>query len=209
MTRSNATVERLQMIETRAMDTRQIVLARLADLELPPDYINDIVLAATLLTGGPVEPYPNLTRYDDRLAGVLDWTDGVPRIFFEIYDPHTRQRFSVAHEIGHFVLHARHRTQCQCTQLAVDREDNEDGEAVLDVEREADAFAAAFLLPADIVRADLAHFGRCISFLAARYQVSEAAMRRRIRTLERFNNEDCTSIRHTSGLRRPRPTTPR
>ncbi len=168
------------------MSTRRTVLDRLADLELPPEYMNDVMLAAALFTGGPVEPYPNLTRYDDRLAGVLDWTDGVPRIFFEIYDPPTRQRFSVAHEIGHFVLHARHHTQCHCTQSAVDREVDEDAEAVLDVEREADAFAAAFLLPADPVRADLVHFGRCIAFLAARYQVSEPAMRRRLRTLERL-----------------------
>jgi hypothetical protein len=104
MAKSNTTIERLQMIEPLAMDTRQTVLARLADLELPPESINDIVLAATLFTGGPVESYPNLTRYDDRLAGVLDWTDGVPRIFFEIYDPQTRQRFSIAHEIGHLGL---------------------------------------------------------------------------------------------------------
>jgi Zn-dependent peptidase ImmA (M78 family) len=165
------------------MDMRQTVLDRLADLELPPEYINDVVLAATLFTGGPVEPYPNLTRDDDRLAGVLDWTDDIPRIFFEIYDPPTRQRFSIAHELGHFVLHARHHRRCQCAQSAVDSEADED-QAVLDVEREADAFAAAFLLPADLVRADLAQFGRCVAFLAARYQVSEAAMRRRLRTLE-------------------------
>jgi hypothetical protein len=184
MVTSNAVTARLLMIEAGAMDTRQTVLDRLADLELPAEYMNDVMLAAALFTGGPVEPYPNLTRYDERLAGALDWTDGVPRIFFEVYDPPTRQRFSVAHEMGHFVLHVRHYRQCQCAQSVVDREADEEMESVMDVEREADAFAAAFLLPADLVRADLVQFGRCIAFLAARYQVSEAAMRRRLRTLE-------------------------
>jgi Zn-dependent peptidase ImmA (M78 family) len=48
-------------------------------------------------------------------------------------------------------------------------------------EPEADAFAAAFLIPLPSLLKDVAWFGACAGFLAARYGVSEATMRRRLR----------------------------
>jgi Zn-dependent peptidase ImmA (M78 family) len=147
--------------------------------------LDDMLFVATLLTQGPVESKPNLRQGDIRLAGLLV-VEGAPRIWFEQYDPLVRQRFSIAHELGHYVLHLPHvqRTFHRCSQNDVDREETLlDGET-LSIEQEADAFAGAFLMNADDVRADLAQFGRCVAFLAERYSVSEAAMRRRLRTLE-------------------------
>jgi hypothetical protein len=184
----------LQAVEQAADEARQQVLDRLAAYGCIYDdncaYLldPDITLQAAvgLITGGPVEPYPNLIRRDERLAGVLEWVGTTPFIYYEAYDLVVRQRFSIAHELGHFRLHAQQREHCQCAHPAIDPPDSDDESLATTprFEREADAFAAAFLMPQALLRADIAQFGCCVAFLAARYQVSEPAMRRRLRRLE-------------------------
>lgn len=180
-------------IEQVADETWQQVLERLAAYGCIYDdtyaclFDPDITLQAAvgLITGGSVEPYPNLVRRDERLAGVLEWVGATPFIYYEAYDLVVRQRFSIAHELGHFRLHAKQREHCLCAPAAVDPQ-NSDGEplaAIAHFEREADTFAAAFLMPQALLRADVAQFGCCVAFLAARYQVSDPAMRRRLRLL--------------------------
>lgn len=183
----------LQVIEQAADEARQHISDHLAAYGWTPDntyaclFDPDISLQAAvgLVTGGPVEPCPNLIRRDERLAGVLEWVGVTPFIYYEAYDLFVRQRFSIAHELGHFRLHSRQRDHCQCAHAAVDPQDSDDTPltATPRLEREADAFAAAFLMPQALLRVDIAQFGRCVSFLAARYQVSEPAMRRRVRRL--------------------------
>jgi hypothetical protein len=182
----------LQAIEQAADEARQQVLDRIAAYGCIYDdtyaclFDPDITLQAAvgLITGGPVEPCPNLIRRDERLAGVLEWVGTTPFIYYEAYDLVVRQRFSIAHELGHFRLHAQQREHCQCAHTAVDPQDSDEPLATTPrIEREADAFAAAFLMPQALLRMDVAHFGRCVAFLAARYQVSEPAMRRRLRRL--------------------------
>lgn len=178
---------RLSEIEDIAAMARSEAATRLSDLGLTLDLQTELRYTATVLTLGPVEPYANLSRHNERLAGILDWRGGCYRILFEAYDPLVRQRFSIAHELGHFFLHAdqSRRTRCRCSQQHVDREELPE-QGVFDLEHEADAFAGAFLLPTEIFRADLKHFGHCVAFLAERYQVSQAALRRRTQTLERL-----------------------
>ncbi len=60
-----------------------------------------------------------------------------PLFFINVTIPADRVRFSLAHEIGHIVVH----------QLPTD-----------DMEREADRFAAEFLMPESAVRPDLTMF---------------------------------------------------
>lgn len=149
-------------------------------------------VVAAMLTGGPVEPLPNLANpAGERLAGLLEGTLDRASIFFEAYDPVVRQRFSIAHELGHFFLHMPEATSAaaygRCTQRRVDPADAPEDQATLDdtpdEETEADAFAATLLMPTTELEADLALFGLSIPFLAARYMVSEAAMRRRLANL--------------------------
>ncbi len=183
----------LGAIEQAADEARQHVRDHLAAYGCTLDdnysclFDPDITLQAAvgLITGGPVEPCPNLIRRDERLAGVLEWVGITPFIYYEAYDLVVRQRFSIAHELGHFRLHAQQREHCQCAHAAVDPQDSDDEPLATAprFEREADAFAAAFLMPQALLRADVAQFGRCVAFLAARYQVSEPAMRRRLRRL--------------------------
>lgn len=147
---------------------------------------------------GPTEAVPNLTHDGRRQAGLLDCGGGVPRIYYEKYDPPARQRFSVAHELGHFILH-HHRTQSSegCSPENVDPPDDAEdtiGEKAPDntdlaiesqpmEEAEADAFAAAFLLPRMVVGTVLCEFGFASEFLAERFGVSLTTMRRRLMSL--------------------------
>lgn len=90
------------------------------------------------------------------------------RIFVNADEPDTRQRFTIAHELGHWV--------CQCLEGTVEpmycRADEVD-ESARALEREANVFAAELLMPEEAVRAgqqnrfgvsDLAYRWRLYSF---------------------------------------------
>ncbi|MCU1486036.1 MAG: helix-turn-helix domain protein [Actinomycetia bacterium] len=99
---------------------------------------------------GRRDPIPNLTRAVERagvvVAGIPSeipdhtgysaWPDfrlgGRPIIVYSRDDPGDRQRFTIAHELGHLVMH----TPARADELDVD-----------DAEREANRFAGALLLP--------------------------------------------------------------
>ncbi len=181
---------RLYDIEVVAQSARALADKRLTDLGITLERVCDMALVAMVLTSGTADPAPNLMREGVRLAGILEGSPLCPTILFEQFDPVVRQRFSIAHEVGHYFLHARlnessmHIAYQRCDQRRIDAELSSDDTEAGDIEAEADAFAGAFLLPADEVRADLAHFGKCVAFLAERYGVSEATVRRRLKVLE-------------------------
>ena len=183
-------MNRLYDIEVAAQSARALADKRFTDLGITLERVCDMALAAIVLTSGTADPAPNLIREGVRLAGILEGSLVCPTILFEQFDPVVRQRFSIAHELGHYFLHAQRNESSVPSHTSVatsaglmqnfPQDDTEAG----DIEAEADAFAGAFLLPADEVRADLAHFGKCVAFLAERYGVSEATVRRRLKTLE-------------------------
>jgi len=86
----------------------------------------------------------------------------------------SRRRFTIAHEIGHFVLHPE---RCR----------PERGGAVNEAgrreEREADAFAAELLMPERLVREAVREQGLDATRLAERFEVSRKAMQTRLRGL--------------------------
>ena len=181
---------RLYDIEVAAQSARALANKRFTDLGITLERVCDMALAAIVLTSGTADPAPNLIREGVRLAGILEGSLVCPTLLFEQFDPVVRQRFSIAHELGHYFLHARRNESSvpiayqRCDQRRVDAEPASDDREAGDIEAEADAFAGAFLLPADEIRADLAHFGKCVAFSAERYGVSEATVRRRLKTLE-------------------------
>ena len=179
-------VARLRQIEAIAEDARSKAATDLEIVGLTLDRDTDIQFVATVITKSGVESVPNLTHSGGRLAGCLEWLPRGGNIYYEAYDPLVRQRFSVAHELGHFFLHA-HLLRPKGTiheDPAGRDEDLEEETYRPEWELEADAFAAAFLLPALHLHNDLTHFGPAIPFLAERHHVAEATCRRRIRTLE-------------------------
>ena len=101
---------------------------------------------------------------------------------------HVRQRFTVAHEIAHFVLHLKKNRRSQLFidryvvfrpgDIPVARNDRE--------EVQANLFGAALLVPASLVRTGIRKHDldlddeEAFSFLAKRFQVSTAAMALRL-----------------------------
>jgi Zn-dependent peptidase ImmA (M78 family) len=86
--------------------------------------------------------------------------DGLPILFFiNAHSPSDRVRHTLAHELGHMVLHT----------LAFSEDEN--------MEREADAFAGAFLVPAGEYRSQLRSFDlRQLANLKAYWKVSMKAL---------------------------------
>lgn len=129
-------------------------------------------LVASLLIGGVVKAVPNLTHQGERVAGLLTQENSEFKLEFELYEPVVRQRFSIGHELGHYFLHIG---QPEISAPGLEKPD---------IESEADAFAAALLIPRDELRQDLAEFGPSTAFLAQRYNVSEAALKSRLQILK-------------------------
>lgn len=106
--------------------------------------------------------------------------------------PPTRQRFSIAHEIGHFVL--RHQFQ-PGEHVHVDRgrfiseRGLKSGTGADPKEIEANQFAASLLMPAKLVRSRVSQFGKGpmledeVRQMAHEFQVSEQAMTIRLSVL--------------------------
>ena len=86
-----------------------------------------------------------------------------------------RRRFTIAHEIGHFVLHP---------ELARPERGGQVTEAGRVEEREADAFAAELLMPEHLVRQAAREHGADVDRLADRFDVSRSAMRTRLQRLD-------------------------
>lgn len=111
-----------------------------------------------------------LTRNDPKLSGVSGFA-----ILVNNAHPRNRQRFTIAHEIGHFILH---------------RKLLDDGDVVDDtfyrsrfpsrIETEANEAAAEILMPFNLIRIETDRGLVTPEALAERFGVSEAAMRIRL-----------------------------
>jgi hypothetical protein len=131
-----------------------------------PVSLRDVVSALNLeLVGKTREPFTSeaaLEPLGDGRAIALNGGDS------------GRRRFTIAHEIGHFVLHQEPSRP-------------ERGGAVDEVgrreEREADAFAAELLMPEHLVREAVREHGPDVARLADRFAVSRKTMQARLRHL--------------------------
>jgi predicted transcriptional regulator len=126
----------------------------------------------------------------DLEAGISGQIRRLPDGRFEISTPRTehyfRQRFTMAHELGHYILHR---------DLIGDGLDDDQmyrstqhgrfyNTAIKLVhESQANAFAANFLMPEDLVRRVVESEGRDMKQLMARFQVSPSAMNWRLKSL--------------------------
>jgi|ERR1043166_4917859 Zn-dependent peptidase ImmA (M78 family)/transcriptional regulator with XRE-family HTH domain len=110
-----------------------------------------------------------------------------------------RARFDAAHELGHLILHRGIGTE--------DLEDNK--ERLRTIEREADRFANAFLLPAESFAAEL-FSAKLDAFvpLKRRWKVSIQAMVVRCRQLELIDEDQYTNLYKTISFRKWRKREP-
>lgn len=99
-----------------------------------------------------------------------------------------RKRFTICHELGHYVIHRDEvETTVFCRQVeVVEAEGEEDGPSVglgTELEREADAFAAAMLMPAPLIAERRLALGGDLAALCLEFGASEKAMRYRLEAL--------------------------
>ena len=86
-----------------------------------------------------------------------------------------RQRFTIAHELGHFILHRGQQQNFNCDKQSV----HTGIETLRDIEREADDFASNLLMPGDLLRAWISNQRidfRVLGDIAERFNVSLEAL---------------------------------
>jgi len=128
--------------------------------------------------------------FEGELAGMLVRSEGPPVIGVNSIHPPNRQRFTIAHECGHLLLHKAEVHVDR--QLHVHRRDEMSSLAVDPDEIEANRFAAELLIPYEMIMADLK--GRQIDIendnqirdLAEKYGVSAQSMTLRLTNLLRL-----------------------
>ena len=91
-----------------------------------------------------------------------------------------RRRFTIAHELGHWRLHRGSEHAVYCRPSAIDAEENAPRDPLPMSEEEANAFAAAVLMPAEMIREQYHACGRDFDRLCQKFGSSGAAMGRRL-----------------------------
>jgi hypothetical protein len=93
-----------------------------------------------------------------------------------------RGRFTIGHEVGHFLLHQDERPGifCRTGDIVEDEEPDQSLTMKPQPESEADAFAAAMLMPEHLVRAHRSTHGRDVEKLRGMFGCSYKAMNRRL-----------------------------
>jgi Zn-dependent peptidase ImmA (M78 family) len=125
---------------------------------------------------------------NDEVSGLFVIKDKMAHVGYNKSHHVHRQRFTIAHEIGHFLLHSRD------TFLFVDKEekilyrDRESSSGEYQKEREANAFAAALLMPKKLLLQHIFDFdnskGESLQkYLSEKFNVSETAMTIRLTNL--------------------------
>ncbi|GHU96897.1 hypothetical protein FACS189483_01230 [Spirochaetia bacterium] len=148
------------------------------NIENPPVPVDKLVseLGITLLT----ESLP------EEISGILDLRNK-PVIMINSEHFPNRKRFSLAHEIGHFILH-------KPLGIHVDKQtyfrSAKSAESLDEYETDANKFAAALLMPEEMVSRELERFTDwldsnedVIDILAKKFEVSTTAMGYRLENL--------------------------
>jgi hypothetical protein len=96
-----------------------------------------------------------------------------------------RRRFTIGHELGHWVLHRTGQETLFCRAGNVDSGDPNEAEVIADeprpaAEEEADRFAAALLMPTRLIERYREECGNDVEELCRRFACSDKAMRRRL-----------------------------
>jgi hypothetical protein len=160
--------------------------------EVPPVPVERVAVALLGLfldEADDIRALPGAPTDQGRLSGMLDaeemvvWVDRV-----EARRSPGRRRFTIAHEIGHLVLHVPLVHELFCDRPADIQEIEEPPAAKLPElqrrEREANVFARELLMPETLVAEQAHATGFNLPALARRFEVSVPAMRLRLRLLK-------------------------
>jgi hypothetical protein len=161
--------------------------------ETPPVPVERVAIALLGLfldEADDLRALPGAPADQGRLSGMLDaeemviWVDRG-----EARRSAARRRFTIAHEIGHLVLHVPKVQKVFYDRPGFIREIDEDPPAaelpeLAAREREANVFARELLMPESLVEEQAHATGFNLPALAKRFEVSVPAMRLRLRLLK-------------------------
>lgn len=132
------------------------IVLRAFGIEAPPVPIEDIARGL----GVVVHPVR-----DPGWSGALTWKGDIPHVFLRDEDAPPRKRFTLAHELGHLLLHPTG------TMFRDNARFSGDGR-----EAEANRFAAALLMPMWMLEPLVTRSARTLDELADLFDVSSEAM---------------------------------
>jgi len=161
--------------------------------EAPPVPVERVAIALLGLfldEADDIRALPGAPADQGRLSGMLDaeemviWVDRG-----EARRSAGRRRFTIAHEVGHLVLHVPEVQKVFYDRPGCIQEIDEDPPAgelpeLADREREANVFARELLMPEALVEEQAHATGFNLPALAQRFEVSVPAMRLRLRLLK-------------------------
>lgn len=133
----------------------------------------------------PIEKVANLfsldvifyPKFPNSISGTLIKDENLHAIGVNKNHPKTRQRFTIAHELGHYIMGHDENT------ILDDSFDKN-----TDKEREANKFASEILMPFNILKNDIETEKHDIPSLAKKYEVSEQVMSIRLLETSLINN---------------------
>ena len=123
----------------------------------------------------------NAVFSDDNLSGLIAKRGDNVSILVNKSDPPYRKRFTIAHELGHHFLHLLSDGEFVDNKVDLFR-DSEAGDQSKQIEVQANQFAAALLMPSELVKIEYQK-NNDISNLARKFNVSEEAMGYRLQRL--------------------------
>lgn len=172
----------------RRIEQKAETLLRKIDIRTPPVDVKKISDALGV-TAKPMD-------VKERISGVLVLKDDKATIGYNRTDAPVRWRFTIAHELGHYVLHEDAMQLFVDEGYAVAYRDSRSSSGEIRREREANAFAAAILMPRYLVEAEIKKLNfdlgsdDALETLADRFEVSTQAMAYRLANLGIFNHDE-------------------
>ena len=121
----------------------------------------------------------------DRISGMLEFKRGQYKISVNASHPETRKRFTVAHELGHYLLHKDligHGIDDTVAYRSEDVGKYHNTDIGPYEETQANRFAASLLMPSKLVRSAFKS-GDSIAKMASDFKVSEQSMECRVKGL--------------------------
>ena len=166
---------RAKQVEAKALD----ILQRHYGLTAPVDVVH---IASKL----GIRVLTTSFRTENNYAGMIQRKGASGTIWVNRFDAWVRQRFTIAHELGHWMLHlTKDGTWAEsAAQIAYRPQTPQSTEQ----EQEANRFAAALLMPSPLVNAYLEQEIDDPAVLADIFDVSRQAMDIRIDTLREFSS---------------------
>ena len=125
---------------------------------------------------------------DDDVSGFFVLTDNnLPVITYSTKGGDKRARFTIAHEIGHFLMHSKEQPIFIDKTPKILFRNSASSTGEIFKEKEANAFAAALLMPKDLIERVIINapddVEKAIKYLANEFGVSEQAMTFRLSNL--------------------------